>query len=119
MALYGYARVSTTDQECTLQEQALRATGLAGGGGLRRRAQAPSRGRRVLVLRCRGADLEPLLLGLALDLIEAQIEEGGGLRHGQTAGRQTRERIGLGRRIEPLPQGRALVGPVLMAALLR
>ena len=27
MALYGYARVSTADQDCTLQEQALRAAG--------------------------------------------------------------------------------------------
>src|SRR5215472_11520701 len=27
MALYGYARVSTSDQDCTLQEQALRAAG--------------------------------------------------------------------------------------------
>ena len=29
MALYGYARVSTADQDCTLQEQALRAAGCA------------------------------------------------------------------------------------------
>ena len=29
MALYGYARVSTVDQDCTLQEQALRAAGCA------------------------------------------------------------------------------------------
>ena len=29
MALYGYARVSTVDQECTLQEHALRAAGCA------------------------------------------------------------------------------------------
>jgi len=27
MALYGYARVSTAEQDCTLQEQALRAAG--------------------------------------------------------------------------------------------
>jgi len=27
MALYGYARVSTVEQDCTLQEQALRAEG--------------------------------------------------------------------------------------------
>ena len=27
MACYGYARVSTADQDCTLQEQALRAAG--------------------------------------------------------------------------------------------
>ena len=27
MALYGYARVSTVDQDCTLQEHALRAAG--------------------------------------------------------------------------------------------
>ena len=27
MALYGYARVSTADQDCTLQEHALRAAG--------------------------------------------------------------------------------------------
>ena len=27
MALYGYARVSTAEQDCTLQEQALRAVG--------------------------------------------------------------------------------------------
>ena len=30
MALYGYARVSTSDQDCTLQEQALRAAGVPG-----------------------------------------------------------------------------------------
>ena len=29
MALYGYARVSTADQDCALQEQALRAAGCA------------------------------------------------------------------------------------------
>jgi len=27
MALYGYARVSTADQDCTVQEHALRAAG--------------------------------------------------------------------------------------------
>ena len=31
MALYGYARVSTADQDCTLQEHALRAAGCEAG----------------------------------------------------------------------------------------
>ena len=31
MALYGYARVSTVDQDCTLQEHALRAAGCEQG----------------------------------------------------------------------------------------